>query len=532
MKMKKLLVVLLIAPLMAGCGDKKKEKDPLVIPTVDVDNIQVSLPELPTYNQGTMRSDDNYDYIDIYEVSDFHGAIDYEPDHSSGTYLGLPKLATYLNNKRALNAGGTIVVSSGDMFQGTADSNLTRGYLVNYAMKYMGFDSMAIGNHEFDWTVDWLKKNAELKYNTVTTPFLGANIIDKNTQQIPDFLKKSTIIERGDYKVGVIGTIGADLKGSILSTLVANYDFKEETEIVKAEAAALRASGCDFVIWTAHQGVDKLTLIDGVDAIFGGHAHENKVGVGPICATANYGQGVAHIELKIDKTSKVAVPTAEVDEFTTGYGATIEENSGIKQIIAQYTPEIDKIKNIELGTLDKDLSKDNEELGNIAVQTMFDKAKAFVGSSSLGIDANHILGAYHNLSGGIRADVKAGTVTYGGIYKPFPFDNELVLLKVKGKRFVNIIDSMPSNLACCSTIHTIDEIQVSEYYYLALTDFIALSPNFFAKTGLFDDITENDLVHTNITIRDSVAEFIYNLDEIKAEDFSSRNKAYSGIKAL
>ena len=149
-----ILASTLLAGTLSACGksDKPKVKDPLIIPTVDVENLEVTLPDYPTYNQGSPKSVGDYDYIDLYEVSDFHGAVDFKESSSSEAYPGLARMATYFDQRRAENPGGTLILSSGDMFQGSADSNSTRGFMVNYCMNYMGFDAMAIGNPEFDWT--------------------------------------------------------------------------------------------------------------------------------------------------------------------------------------------------------------------------------------------------------------------------------------------------------------------------------------------------------------------------------------------
>ena len=232
MKFKKLLPLLMVLPLTA-CGKGKT----LTIPTVDVTSLSITLPNKPTRNVGEIRSDDLYEYIDLYELSDFHGAV-YEEKHSNGTYIGLPKLASYFDNKRSSNPGGTVILSTGDMFQGSADSNLTRGYMVNYCMQYIGFDAMALGNHEFDWTDEWIKKNAELQYNTTSVPYLGANILKNG--EIPSFLHKSTIVERGEYKIGVIGTIGNNLEASVLKSAREGYEFVPYADIVNAEALRLK----------------------------------------------------------------------------------------------------------------------------------------------------------------------------------------------------------------------------------------------------------------------------------------------------
>ena len=521
--LKKTLLILasgLLVGTLSGCGKKdepKKQKDPLVIPTVDVENLQVTLPDYPTYNQGEIRSEGDYDYIDLYEVSDFHGAVDFKESSSGEAYPGLARLATYFNNKRSHNPGGTLLLSSGDMFQGSADSNSTRGYMVNYCMNYMGFDAMAIGNHEFDWTDTWIRKNANLTYNTRKIPYLGINILDKNTHELPDFCSKSTIVERGDYKIGIIGAIGSELETSILQSCVANYDFVAEAQLINDEADRLRAEdGCDVVVLIEHQGVDSIVGVEKVDAIFGGHAHQsvsktNEFGK-PAVATKNYGRGIGHIELKINKTTKEVSVGAEpaVYSFTNADKEGIAENAGIKSIMNQYAPAINSIKNIELATAKDDLLIDGA-LKKICTKTMYDAASEALAASDL--QKLDIIASFHNVSGGIRDDIKAGTVTYGSVYSAFPFDNEVVLVRAKGtaikKKFDN---SSVKNLGVYRTFDGKKDIVNDQYYYYATTDFLALSEDIF-------NLQDANLIRTGAVVRDIVAERIYNLDELQSSDF-------------
>lgn len=504
---KKLFILPLISLLtLSGCKDKKKE--PLVIPNVDVENITLNLPELPTYNTGDIRSDGTYDYIDLYEFSDFHGAVNYE-DHSGGTYLGLKKLATYLDEKRSQNEGGTLVLSSGDMFQGSADSNLTRGYLVNYCMNYMGFDAMAVGNHEFDWTEEWLKKNAELKYNTSSVPFLGANI--KKGDAMPEYLRKSVVIERGEYKIGVIGVIGSSLESSILKSAIAGFEFVPYGDIVTEEAARLRAEeDCNAVVLLAHDQADAIELFTGVDAIFGGHAHKNfpgsiQNGV-PSLATKNYGQSVAHIELKFDKVTKECnVDTYGLESFGQS-DSSIADNAGISNIIGQYEPEINKIKNIKLGSADEELAYD-KALKNICTETMFESAKN--AAASLEVDASKIVCAVTNYEGGIRDNIKAGEITYGDVYKCFPFDNEVVLIKVKGSYIKSNLTKI-NQLAIYRVFDKKSYFVDTEDYYMVTTDYLATADQ-FAPFGVF---TEADLIFSGKIVRDEVAQKIYDIGSI------------------
>lgn len=509
----------LISGALAGCNLFKKDKgstqkDPLVIPSVDVASLEINLPNLPQRNVGDIRSDADYEYIDLYELSDFHGAVSYE-SHSDGDYIGLPKLASYLDGKRALNPGGTLVLSAGDMFQGSADSNLTRGYMVNYAMHYMGFDAMAVGNHEFDWDTDWLKKNAELTYSGYSIPFLGANIVQNGA--IPSYLKKSTVVTRGDYKIGVIGVIGSSLESSVLKTALAGCEFTKYDEILASESARLRSEeGCQAVILLAHEAAEHIEYTEGIDAIFGGHAHKDKVssyGLVPAVATLNYGQSVGHISLKFDKSTKafVGVDKSEIETMKS-VAAGLTANADIQSIMDQYAPEINKIKHIKLGTADSTLKIDGA-LKNICTTTMFNEAIESVKVNNPEINPDKIVAAFHNVGGGIRADIESGDITYGDVYKTFPFDNEIVLIKISGSEARSKLSKL-KGLGCYRLFEKKDYFNADEDYYLVTTDYLAFSEQGFANFRS-EPLEDEDLVRTGKVVRDSVAYRIYDLDKVK-----------------
>lgn len=83
------------------------------------------------------------------------------------------------------------------MFQGGAESNITYGDVVIDAMNIIGFDSMTIGNHEFDWGEEVLSAMA----SKMDFPLLGYNIYYKGTLNRPSYLKPSTIIKKKVLKL-------------------------------------------------------------------------------------------------------------------------------------------------------------------------------------------------------------------------------------------------------------------------------------------------------------------------------------------
>ena len=504
MKTSKLLPLLVLPFLVASCSSGGK----LEIPVVDVENLQINLPEKPTFNTGDIKSDGTYDYIDLYELSDFHGAVNFE-EGSSGTKIGLGRLSSYFQAKREENPGGCVVISSGDMWQGSADSNLTRGYVVTQSMNYMGFDSMTLGNHEFDWTDEWIKKNGEI----ADFPILCANLIDKTTNKLADFVKASTVVTRGDYKIGIIGSIGP-VEYSIMKSSIENYKFESEQTIVSAEAARLREEGCDIVVWTSHNGVDSMPTMSKVDAAFGGHLHTTqateKNGV-PYYATRNYGYDIAHVQLKINKETKVVEYNKDASsvEDSSTFAASLKEEEKVSSIRSQYAAATDEIKHIKIGSTDSKLRLDNE-LANLCVNAMHAEATAFAKEQGLNYT---IQAAFHNQKGGVRCDIEAGEINYGHVYSAFPFDNEIVIVPIKGSKLKNKFkDNSVTSLAIYRTYNSYDGFEKDETYYFATTDYLA--------TGKSFNLTDKDFIRTGVFVRDVVAQKIKDLGNVKALDFN------------
>ncbi len=535
MRKAKFLICLLSAPLLIGCGNSgsggrgntKGEIDfDHATPTIDVDSLT---PPSLTKDAlgGDIKEEDGKLIFDFYEVSDFHGAVNYSVDDKT---IGLSKIADYFSKKRAENPGGTVVISSGDMFQGSAESNLTHGYLVNYAMNIMGFEAMTLGNHEFDWSVDWIRKNANLKIGDYSIPYLGANIFDKSTGKILDCLKPSTVITRGEYKIGVIGTMGDGAEKSIMPALIEGLEFKGEVAIVKEEAQRLRSEeNCDVVVWSSHRDIDELagtvSKTDGIDAIFGGHTHESKTkmtpdSLVPCLETKNYGKGIAHAQLALDPiTKEVTSVAASVDEKPYEYAGLVEHTE-VKKIMDFYNTYIDPIKSEVIGQADGVLDVSSKfVLTDLCVDTMGIAAQKWA-------DANggmKISSTYHNANGGIRADIAAGDIKFGDVYRSFPFDNELVVIKVKGSKLKEYLSKAKKygfwrNLEVLPSLSAVVD---TEDYYFASTDFLVTSKNEAFK------LEESDFIRTGYVIRDIVAARIKWEKTVKASEFiQSKNKQF------
>lgn len=490
----KILALAIAIPMISGCGGSTSDgvKD-------DVKKFTPNLPEVSNKNVGDPITDESGNVLfDFYELSDFHGAAEYNYDSDQ---LGINRLSSYFTNKRELNPGGTVLTSSGDQWQGTADSNLTYGNLITYAMNIMEFDAMALGNHEFDWGVGEIENNKERS----SFPFLAANLYMKGTKELPNFASEYNVVERGDYKIGIVGTIGEDIKDTIIASAVSDFDFGKEIEAVDRVSTILREQEeCDIVVWNSHNDGQYLIDImnkDGmpdVDVVFGGHSHVdfNNVTNGvPVLATQPYGESVAHVQLALDPVSKdVSVVTQEIN--TELVKLNLPEDKDVKMVYDQYLEKfINPVKNIEIGNLVGDLTI-TDTLGNLTVEAMMKATTKMHPEVELSA-------VFHNQNGGIRNDIKSGVVSMGEIYKSFPFDNEIVILEVSGYYLQSYLNMQ--NMALWQDID-ISSIESKTKYYIATTDYLSTKTE-----GGFIYHTEGATIYTKINVRECVANYMLDI---------------------
>ncbi len=526
MKKSSLLMLLVLPLLVGGCSRRAKEKEnkpPFEVPVVDLSTLHVTLPEMPTWDKtSAVKNDGTYDIIDIYEVSDMHAMIDFDTrtDHE---YFGFSGLANYFSEKRADNKG-TIVVSSGDMWQGGSESNLTRGKVVAECMRYVGFEAMCLGNHEFDWGEEILQQNAG--YYKDDMPLMCGNLIDKRTNAMPTYLVPSTIIERGGYKIGVIGTMGS-IEYSIAKAAFENFMLSSSATFAKTEAARLKnEEHCDAVIWLSHENAKNLAIPENIDAMFGGHEHDdvdeevtegaNVTSVGhsiPRLATKNYGQTIAHAQLKFNPSTKAVAEASKELILAKNSFSYMKDETNIKNLIDQYKEATKAVKSYELNKISGDFRKD-KELANLSCLAMYEAYK----------DETTVC-ALQNGDGGVRTDFSTGMITYGDVYTAFPFDNEIVSFKVKGSKIEDFFDR--TGVRSCNKY--VSKTKLSDYdtsveYTIITTDYVC--------TNILK-MYENEFTRFPSTvIRDTVAEYIYSHSGLNASNFSEKKPNYNAPTAM
>lgn len=381
--------------------------------------------------------------FDFYAINDLHGKL-----VTSSSIVGVEGLTTYLKQSAALD-DNPIFLSSGDMWQGGAESNLTKGLIVTDWMNEMGFASMTLGNHEFDWGEDYIEENADL----AKFPFLAINIYEKSTNKPVDYCESSILVECNGLQVGIIGAIG-DCYSSISAEKSQDIYFKsgsDLTALVKAESQRLRESGADLIVYSLHDGYGQSTssISDSamsayydvslsenyVDLVFEGHSHKgytvrDSKNVYHLQNNGDNG-GISHAEIEYNFANGDYTVT-EAGQVASSKYRDLSPAPIVSELVEKYKDTIQKAD--EVVGQNKYTRNSSEILSTVA--RLYYEA----GYARWGDKYDIVLG------GGfmsVRSPYKlyAGTVKYGALQEVLPFDNELVLCSIKGRelssKFIN-----------------------------------------------------------------------------------------------
>jgi len=370
--------------------------------------------------------------VDLYAINDLHGKLldgDSQP--------GADELTSFLKSARE-GDDYALFLSSGDMWQGTSESNLTRGKIVTDWMNSLGFVSMTLGNHEFDWGEEYIFENLEL----ADFPFLAINIYDRATDTLADYCTPSVTVECGAATIGIIGAIG-DCYSSIAGDKVENIYFKTGDELISlisGESERLRAGGADFIVLSLHDsGADIELSKEHVDLVFEGHTHKNYVrpdkhGVYHLQGGGD-NDGITHVEAVINVAGGESyVKTAEYipsDKYDDSPSDPI-----IGELMKKYASDVAKA--------DEVLGKNSALRGGDWLRALVARLYFEKGFEEWGKEYDIVLGGGY-LSVRAPYNLSVGEVKYSDLQSIFPFDNTLDLCSVKGRdlksKFINTSNS-------------------------------------------------------------------------------------------
>ena len=382
--------------------------------------------------------------LDIIEINDLHGYVN---EAAKNKEYDLANIEYYIEEKRNLENNEVLLIANGDMFEGTAFSNLSMGLSTLNVLNEMNFDMMGIGNHEFSWGLDSILQyfDKDIDNGEANFPLINGNIYKDNKRygedNIDDNILPYTIVKKGDLNIGIVSYIG-DVASSISSSKLIDYKIEASLDFfkteVKKDCLKLKEDGADFIVFNIHGGysenileynINKIVaeLKDDKDnylinAIINGHTHSKQQGFIkreknnlPLVQGGSYSDSFGEIVLdinldtmEIERASSSVIPITNIKK----------ENKDIK-VQESIDIEYNKIEDI--------------------VSEVYCENKSYISKEDIGmlLAKDLRIGTSADISilntGGIRQALNKGTVTFSTIYDVYPFENHIICLKIKGK---------------------------------------------------------------------------------------------------
>lgn len=545
MNFTKSLLVLSIGVAMVGCGS-------------DSDDITV-----------TCDTADSCTKFTVLHTNDNHGRF---WENSKGEY-GMAARKTLIDSIReevTQNGGETILLSGGDINTGVPESDMQDAVPDFVGMNLLGYDAMALGNHEFDNSLDVLDMQAEL----ADFPMLAANIYIKDGDTVTDerLFSPYKVFTINGLKIAVIGLTTKDTAKLVNPDNVATIHFADpQVEIKKAIQEIEANETVDLIFATTHMGHyadgqhgseapgDVLlarSIEEGqLDAIIGGHSQN------PVCMEGNeYADFNPGDDCKPDQQNGTYIMQAH--EWGKYVGRADFEFYDGKLHLAKYALVPvnlkEKDENGDYQFIQAEIEPDSTVIATLSAyqqqgQELLDEVISNTDAKLEGdrnvvrteqTNLGHLLGeAYRTYklvnadfgvmnSGGVRDSIAKGKVTYRDVLTVQPFGNFVTKATMTGAEVKAYLDVVATMTAGSGAYAQLDNISLTVDCDLSdvtirdingkgfdLADTYTFSVISFSAAG-GDDYPVIDVESTQMTDASVLREFFVNNPQVKADDYA------------
>lgn len=391
--------------------------------------------------------------VTILHTNDFHSRVepiskydspcDAEANTAGECFGGYARMVTAVKEARARHPEA-LLFDGGDQFQGSLFYTYYKGKVAAEIMNKLEYDGMTVGNHEFDDGPVVLRSFID----NVNFPVVMSNADVSQEPALANKIMKSTIVEKGGEKYGIIGLTPEDT--SELASPGKNVTFSDPVAAVQTEVDALTEQGIDRIIVLSHSGYDVDLKVaaetTGVDVIVGGHSNtllsnNNERAAGPyptmvgdtaVVQAYAYGKYLGELTVNFDEAGVVTEATGEpviVD-------GSIAEQEDVVARVAQLAEPLDEIRNKVVASTSaviegsRDVCRVKEcEMGNLVADAMLDRVK----------DQGVTIAIMN--SGGLRSSIDEGEVTMGEVLTVLPFQNTLATFQISGANVVAALEN-------------------------------------------------------------------------------------------
>ncbi|HEM7926947.1 TPA: bifunctional UDP-sugar hydrolase/5'-nucleotidase [Citrobacter farmeri] len=408
--------------------------------------------------------------ITILHTNDHHGHF-WRSEYGEYGLSAQKTLVDGIRREVAAEGGSVLLLSGGDINTGVPESDLQDAEPDFRGMNLIGYDAMAVGNHEFDNPLTVLRQQEKW----AKFPFLSANIYQKSTGE--RLFKPWAIFKRQDLKIAVIGLTTDDTAKIGNPEFFTDIEFRKPAEEAKVVIQELQINEKpDVIIATTHMGhydngnhgsnapgdVEMArSLPEGALAmIVGGHSQD------PVCMAAENKKQVDYVPgtpCAPDKQNGIWIVQAHEWGKYVGRADFEFRNGEMKMVNYQllpvnlkkkvtwedgksehvlYTPEI--AENAQMLSLlspfqNKGKAQLDVKIGAVNDRLKGDRSKVRFVQTNMG----HLIlaaqmartGADFGVmsGGGIRDSIEGGDITYKSVLKVQPFGNVVVYADMNGK---------------------------------------------------------------------------------------------------
>ena len=400
--------------------------------------------------------------LHILHTNDLHSRI--EPINSSGStceaesvaagecFGGIARVAAKVRELRdriRADGGNVLVLDAGDQYQGSLFYTTYKGKEVVEFMTAVGYDAMAVGNHEFDDGPEGLAVLAEGVEFPVVSGNLDLSQSNLLKGRVGDVI---TLDLAGGDKVGIVSTLAMDTPETAAPG--PSVIFTDDLESLRADVQELTDQGVNKIVALTHVGYlrdqDYARQVAGLDAIVGGHSHtllgdmEGAEGPYPTMVagpdgvevpvvTANsYSKYLGHLILTFDDDGRLVKAEGEPILLDN----SVPEDEAIAARIKEMAAPIEELRQQVVAEIAAPIDGDRVncrarecEMGTLVADAMLDRVK----DQGIAI-------AFAN-GGGLRASIDAGPVTMGEVYTVLPFQNTLATFQLSGADVMTALEN-------------------------------------------------------------------------------------------
>ncbi|AJC50090.1 bifunctional metallophosphatase/5'-nucleotidase [Mycoplasma flocculare] len=436
------------------------------------------------------KENSRFKTVKIFHTNDEHGRLEFD-DGKYNNYSGMDKTGQYLKRFNK-----DLLLSAGDLIQGLPLSDTDKGKTISKIAKYSGYDSVAIGNHEFDYGIRHildLDKEAAKEEFTRSMPFISANIYWREPQEAelkkvaenvknnrPSQFKKGQRVFQpykikelsNGLKVAIIGLTTPDTKITSHPKNSFWVEFKDPVSETRKAINEIKEKdpSISFIIATTHLGTGRTKQEwtsdwlakdtgQGLDLIIDGHSHTyieihkpNKDKNVWVTQTEAYAKWLGDIDLVFD------TKTGQIIKIVQSLRDINQINIVTKDLASYWISELKKIygKENEVKVFDSpgvfehiqtiDIEKTPYWIGRLKPTSLgmmtadaiaWDFAKV-AKEQVLDVQKDKEIITLDNSlglvnGGGLRTDLNKGPITKGDILGLSPFGNRIVTIKLKGE---------------------------------------------------------------------------------------------------